>query len=410
MKLKSRLKPFTFILSLGILIRLLVMPFFAHQDLLSIYTKAAYAIFHQQYYLISFSIGWLTAHIIPLKIYSWFWPSISQVFKAESVSLIVNQQAIFTNPQIFRLIFLLKLPFLIIEIASLYWLLKFFKPIKSKLIALTAWAFNPYLIYTLYLHGRMEILAIFFLIGFFWFIKQQRISLASLFLGLAIALRLYPLLFVPFLLLLFPRKFFSWFKNLSLALLPLLLSFLASLPFKKSALVPLPLQKPPLFKEFILPAQISVGHGRFIYLLPATLIAIYLYAWYKQAVNRHNLWRWCYLSILVFLSFSFFHPQYFSWLAIFITFQLVSKFKSNPKLIPLLLIQFLGWLLVLLHWGNSTAFGLLTPINYYFFSSIGSPIVLFKKYLFLSMLDPVNLGRSMLLAVNFFLAWLSFSL
>jgi len=394
---------FLFWLSLGILLRLILMPFTAHEDLFSIYTKASAAVFQNRYYPLSFSYSWLLAHGLILKIYQFLWPQITDFFPSDPITLVSNLQKVLANPYLFRLIFLLKLPFLIIELITLNWFLKFFINQKQKLTALITWLYNPFIIYTLYIHGRFEALPILFIVGFFWFLKNKKLSLASLFLGISLSLRMYPVIFIPFVLLIYPKKLTHFLKQLLILFTPLVATILLSLKIRDTSIIPV--QKPALIQEFLLPAKISVGNGRSIYLLPVVLIGLFLYAWLNQKITQKNLWKWCYLTLLITLSLIFFHPQYFTWIALFSAWQLARASKKlHSKLIKLYLVQFLGWLMTSLHWGKSLAFGLLAPINPYFFNAIGSPIVLFERYL--PLLDPVSLGRSLILVSHFYLSWL----
>ena len=214
---------------------------------------------------------------------------------------------------------------------------------------------------------------------------------------------MYPVIFIPFLFILYPKKLIHFLKQLLILFTPLAATILLSLKIRDTSIIPV--QKPALIQEFLLSAKISVGNGRSIYLLPTMLVSFFLYGWLNQKITQKNLWKWCYITLLITLSLTFFHPQYFTWIALFTAWQLAKASKKlHSKLTKLYLVQLLGWLMTTLHWGKSLAFGLLAPINPHLFLALGSPIVFFERYL--PLLDPVSLGRSLILVSHFYLSWL----
>jgi hypothetical protein len=384
---------------IGVLIRVLLMPLTAHPDLYSIYFKSSALAFDGIVYPAKFAVLWLYFHATVIKFYSFFWPEIGLALPIDATSLEPNIQLFLAGPNVFRLIFLFKLPFLGLELLTIGLFTTLFKSASDKLIAIKAWMLNPFLIYALYLHGRNEILTIFFIVVFWKMVTRQKLLLASLALGVSIAIRFFTILALPIYLLLIPRNIKSWLVHSVIALGPILMSVLFMKTFATKTITSL--QSAPLSVNFLFPVNIGVGHGEVIYLLLAGLMLIFFYGWYYQQVNYQNIWHWISIIFLFSLGLMFFHPQYFAWLTPFITWMIVTYHQKRSQLLLLLGLQFVGWLLALLFWGNAVTFGLFAPISPYFFNALGSPL----RYLswLQNIVDPISLGRTIIFAVHTFL-------
>lgn len=393
--------------SLGLLIRFLLMPIFAHADLIGDFSIASFSAFHYRFYPSNFGYALFLFHALILKIYSLVFPGISSFISANPLNMMPNLKATLSHPNVFRYLFLLKLPFLITEFACAFLFLKWAKTKKDKLFSFKLWMINPVMIFALYLFGKNEILSILFIILSFWYFWRGRECLSSFFLGLAITIRVYPVLFTPFFLLACSKELRERAKNLFLMFFPLVFFYLLSLFLRDTSFVPVPPLKTPPIVSYFFPAKIDLGHGHSILILPAILGFIYLKVFLEDLVNKENLWKFCYLILLVFFSLAFFHPQHFTWLSLFMIYSLIKLPRLRKKLLTIYALQVVCWLGTTLYFGKDLAFGLLAPIDFYLFRTIGSPIVFFQRYL--PGFDPISFSRSGLAVLNAYIVYLIFA-
>ena len=109
---------------------------------------------------------------------------------------------------LYVLVFMLKLPFLIADVLCGYLIYKIVNHIDKErsMIALLIWLANPYVTLITEMMGAVDIFPILFmLISIFFFLKEKNI-LSILFITIAISLKLYPILIVP-IFLIFLTKF-----------------------------------------------------------------------------------------------------------------------------------------------------------------------------------------------------------
>ncbi len=186
---------------LAILLRLILMPFFLHMDLLSEFKRVNYAVEN-----LSFYPGF--NRIITFWIECAFY-SITQLFVVNEELLLflpdplhststTTQHFIFAgDPHIFRHLFVFKIPYLVFDLLSAWLIWQYFKGSTWRNVALLLWLFNPVTIYASYVFGRFEIISIFFLITTALSLKQHRVLLAALCFGLALNCREVNIIFVP---------------------------------------------------------------------------------------------------------------------------------------------------------------------------------------------------------------------
>ena len=196
-----------FIAALGaaVLLRLLLMPFFAHVDLYSEYRRVFYVLqnglfLENSYRYVTFNIELIFA-------------AFSQIFinvtdglfhlsdPANSTASLTDYHFFLNDPNVYRHLFFFKLPYLIFDIATAVVIWKFIDKPEHKRIALLLWLFNPVTIFATYIFGRFEVFGLFFLAMTALQLKNDRLLFASVMFGLALLCREINLLFAPFLLL-----------------------------------------------------------------------------------------------------------------------------------------------------------------------------------------------------------------
>src|SRR3972149_7728264 len=129
----------------GLFIRLLVMPFTTHSDLLSIYYRAhllldgraVNALGPSLFNILHAAFLWLMKPLIP---YSTMWGSPKQ-----TTYLMIDWLGFVNQSEVFRSVFLFKLPYLVVEILVIWVLLKLAEPDRAERV-LIFWLFNPIVI------------------------------------------------------------------------------------------------------------------------------------------------------------------------------------------------------------------------------------------------------------------------
>lgn len=246
----------------------------------------------------------------------------------------------------------LKVPYLIFDILSGLLLYKLVDSRKA-LVIFAIWIFNPISIYSTYMMGQFDIIPTFFTILSVYLAAKEKLKLASLALGFGIAFKLYPVfLIIPLVFL--AKGFWTRIKLVILSLLPYMVSILPYLPsgsFRQTALFANQSSKS-------LYASIGVSGGEAILLFPFFLIFFYLYI-ASKGVNKESLWKIYLIPLLLFFTFTHYHPQWLIWVTPFLILDLgINKFKN---LLPILIIV-ITWFASLFFFDPSLTLGMFAPL------------------------------------------------
>lgn len=121
---------------------------------------------------------------------------------------------------------LLKLPYLIFDIGTLFLLLKLIKNKKGQLGAINFWILNPVLLYGTYVYGQFDVISAFLIVLSLYFATKNKIYLSLFTIGLAATFKNFALvLVIPYALIL-TSALKERVVLLALGLLPFLLSTL----------------------------------------------------------------------------------------------------------------------------------------------------------------------------------------
>jgi len=238
------------------------------------------------------------------------------------------------------LLFLLKLPYLFIDLAILWLLLK----ISNHRLVPVLWAFNLPLIYSAFLMGQFDVFLVLAFVAAIYF-SSRRPVLAAVCLALGAGFKPFPLFLLPFL----PG---SKIKNVVTGLLAYLLiitPYLAS-PYRQYALLAQQTDK-------MWYAKIMVAGSQY---LPLFMVGFVLLFWLHYYFSKRlPYWAWPMSVLLLFYSVTHYHPQWFAWLTPFLILTFVNFKKTLPLLVALLLCH----LVIVLSFDSSLNFGLF-GINY----------------------------------------------
>ena len=224
-----------------------------------------------------------------------------------------GSNSVVADPGIFKYLAALKFPYLVLDIAIAFLLMRFFENKEDKKKVFTFWLFNPFTIILLYAYSNVDIFPMILTVLAFLMIKKQKLFPASILLGLASGFKLYPLLFIPFLFLAggnLKEKFI-------LAATPLVTFGLIILPFISGA-----------FFKSALVSGLTTG----IFTSNSTTLGLSLLFFYAVLVDKGdqdrkkiNLFNYWVALFLIIFSFSLFHIQWLLWVAPFLILIAVKK-------------------------------------------------------------------------------------
>lgn len=354
------------ILLMGVLIRVFLMPIFAHGDIIAVH-KRVEAVVCQGKSVLSF--GSVGVHGLE----SFF----SLIFKPLIPCSILSgiQEDFYAPPFLNRMLFFFKLPYLFFELGYWWLIFRIFKNQNKegkRKIALFL-AFNPIMIYSVYIFGRFETYQIFFsaLILLILEIKSKvskMVSLTSLLMGLILTIRQSYLLILPALAAAFGGITLAGISSFGLAggLYGLVRGFQRITGQSTSFFPEAAWIKEGVHPGYFFQAAIDISQERLIYFF-FLMIGI-IFVWWLQKkeglmkIGKKELFSL--FSALIFLSYyatSIFHPQYLTWL---LPFFLVLIVKDN---FGFLWRSFwwstLFYFIYSLSWGNHTTFGTLFPVS-----------------------------------------------
>lgn len=389
------MKKFWIILALGVLLRLILSAFTFHSDVrlldLGGHIVASGNILNMYDYLGSIPPDsfWLKGFPADVLIYppgiflfhGLFTFLFSPLFSFDFINnFLIDYSKVLGNFQLNLHLLLLKLPYILVDLAAAFFLSRLFTDYKDRLLAFTFWIFNPLTLYGAYMMGQFDILPTFFVILALYFVYRGKLSMAAVLLGIGAAFKIYPLYFlIPLAAL--QSRWIDRIKTLILGVLPyilIILPFLPSRGYRSSALF-----AGHIFKSFY--AQIPISGGESIILFPALIVFFYLLFFYVKTA-KELLWQNFFIIMLLFLMLTHYHPQWFLWVTPFMIIDLIKyKFKH---LLPVIL-SFGSFFGLLFFFEPSLTLGLFSPLwpNLYNSGSIFQILNLNPDY---------NLSRSIL--------------
>jgi len=214
-------------LCFGLLIRLLMMPFSFHgHDLFFIYyypfkfissgawdpygwIQQAHPGYNNPYYppVLFILISGYLALIKPLL------PHLGELFATFEAwnftweGNTIHYASLFLDHQLFRTLFIFKLPILIFDIATGWLLLKhIFSDQKQAETAFKIWMLNPFVLHSGFALGQIDIFYTFLFVLCITLIQNHRYFLTLFMLTLATLMKIFPLIVLPFVSLLMARK------------------------------------------------------------------------------------------------------------------------------------------------------------------------------------------------------------
>lgn len=392
---------------LGILIRLLIMPFFAHDDIFAEHRRAE-RIVCQGVNPLSYS-SW-GVRLLESGFTTLFTPFVS----CDNLAQIQKSNTDIDNLN--RMLFFFKLPYLLFEVGYWWLMYRLFqnKNQEKKKILVLFLALNPVIIYSVYMFGRFEsynlflsALILFLLSRYDKSLQKKFIFLSTFVLAIILIIRFSYLLLIPAFIMsfgvaTFPGALFilSFIVSFLVLKLPSMLFATQSTIFPEAAGIASGAHQNYVYHAGVSSAQ----HTIYIFFLLFSVI----FVWWLQNESKLSkfsaqtkLALFSAATLLSFYATTYFHPQYFTWIMPFFAVLMVNdktKFlwKSFWYLLPFYFIYILSW-------GNAAAFALASPISVVFNHIEPSwflPILELDKW--------VNIARTFL--TGFCLYWIYFLL
>lgn len=321
-------------ITLGLLIRFLIMPFAGHWDLtslnqvaLSLYTDGIkYA--YNYYYAIYPPFAYL---------FLGFWQKLISVFLFNDFSSLINSEVLysFSDPHIYRYLFFLKLPYLFFDlgIGLLLYLMQS-KQKKDQILAL--WLFNPITLYATFAWGTLDIIPTFLCVLALYLAEKKHPIFGAIALGFGASFKAFPLLLlVPYCLLAIKD---SYKKRLFAVISGALPFVLILLPFLGNA---------DFVTRFFSSDQMQIIQHAGFYIGRNDNLSLYyifyvflIFALYHFKIREEKLSWVFFLIIFMFYAFSAFTPQWFVWGLPFLLLVAVNQGLSNKWLLLLVLLYF----------------------------------------------------------------------
>ena len=350
------MKKVWFIIAFGIALRLLLIPFTIHPDIRGHYLGGYLIAKQGQFFSLYDYISRLPRDHVLAKLYGddflvysplTYWSHalfinvLSPLYPPGLLEqFITHMDQAVKNPEMPRLLFLLKFPYLLLDlvILKLLWLV-----LGSKHRQATAflWAFNLPLIYSAYLMGQFDIFIVLFILLAAWLAGINRPSLAAVALAVSAGFKPFGLIMVPFL----PG---SKIKNILIAAFSYLAIITIYLPSPGYRMYALLAQQ----SDKIWYAKIMVSGSQY---LPIFLVGVVFLFWWNYLRSQDlPVWGWLMTPLLIFYSVVHYHPQWFAWISPFLIISWVLKPQTR---FPILTI-FMAHLIVVFSFEASLNFGL----------------------------------------------------
>jgi hypothetical protein len=383
------------------LIRLACLPFFFQRDILSTYQRAAETVYagnlgadFQQFLTHLFHSAYLFL-ITP------FLPA-----GGEFSSILLNTDSwvswidFNSMDYVFRILSMLKLPYLLVDIACMFLIIRFLfdgEP-EKRLKVFKYWVLNPLVIFVVYIFARHDILGIFITLLALILAKYNRKYWAIFVLAIGIALRFFPIMILPFLIFFLAKKKKDYAILFSIGIAGLLsIEIFSYLYFGRSVIFSLLNTQ---HFDYILSAKLDlVIHDRIFLFIVGYMLLLFLFI-HKKKKSFTLFLNYCAMVYLLYVSISYFHPQYLLWAVPF----LVLLFVRRNSIYYYHLAQIAFLMVILIYWGDLVTKFLIAPIDIRFAMYATGLIPLINR-----VYDPakfVNIFRSVFTAISLWMIYL----
>lgn len=400
------------ILLIGLIARLLVMPFSAHSDLMQFYWNAHLLTYHQK--LVGFQVVLRYLHAGYLWLVTWLLPHVDSLwihleddpflnpFAIQGTSSMQGWLDFVSQPKVFRTLFLLKLPYLLFDLGCAFLLLRLGSNRASSRRMFTFWWLNPILIFAVYVFGRYEVVALFFIILSLYWIKKEKQIWGLLAIGLAIAIRYYALLLLPIWVFSTRTRWKDRIIGLMIGLAPWfvvnVIGWIMVGSIEGISLSNLP------HDNYLLSMKFQIADWDNVYIFPLAYFLLLLHQLYNREDGMQSMVKYGLIAFLLLFAtaYSGQSPHYWTWFLPLLTIAVAEKSYLLPlhvaQIVCLVVYSFIG--------GRSTAGYLFAPISPELFWSLPSPVEVLAR--FVSPEIAISLFRTAFSALSLWMAYLVF--
>lgn len=368
-------KKIILIILIGILVRLFIMPFYFHPDIktyhfqssflsrgvFDIYSyipahrseinlKEEFVYFPLAYYFLG-TYQFIATPFLGSDFADWLSDASSTSTQAAGFS---------------RYLFILKLPYLVFDIAIGFLLMRFFVAQKDKEKVLTFWMLNPFSIVLIYVFSNIDIIPVFFSVLSLFYIRANNPGLAGLMLGLGAGFKAYPLIFLPTLLILSNKKYKTFLAAVGV-FVTILLPFLGVRDFWSATLVS-------GLTTRILQPVFGLGFGEVIFIPVLILGVFFVYLTFHKVAKNYALELFLVTMLLLF-GFIHFHVQWLLWL---VPFAVLLAIQRPEFKIVLILFGIFGFMIPVLYQDKYMSVSILSGFSVWF-NLLPTPFLIIQK-------------------------------
>jgi hypothetical protein len=194
-------KQFLRFLLIALVVRMVIMPFFGHIDVLSEARRVNYWVENNIFINNIPRNTTMFIETFSFRIFQFLLPESQSMFHisniANSMASVPHSFEFVSNLTTFRTFFILKIPYLVCDLATATILYNYFSDKEKGLRSSIMWLFNPVTIFAFYIFGRFESIPIFFIAAALLALKKNKIILAAVLLGLCLNGREMMILYFP---------------------------------------------------------------------------------------------------------------------------------------------------------------------------------------------------------------------
>ena len=391
----------------GVALRLALMPFTLHFDAYQIYSRAHEAAYHNEWFGFTSQFIIQSLHNLWLLIVRPLLPDSSAIWSETASTLGVgasreDYERFLAYDHLYRAIFLMKLPYVVADLACA-WTLTRLVPTGKRLAVAALWLLNPLVIFSSAIYGRHDSLAILLVLLSIVAARKatDAVRLAGLaLLGIATLTRFFPVIIVPLFLMAFRRtvRQLALFLGLLLGLVALV--ELAGLAASGNSTILTILSTYEHF-QYWFDAGLYLRFDDWIFLFPVVYVIALLWV-SERGVTPEEYLPFSAAAFLLLFSLTFFHPHYAIWLVPFLALTIPLAADAR-RLTVYHSIQIVCILIYSAQWGSWTTWDLFEPLIGARVDSLPDPVEAID-----SQIEPrlfFGLFRSLLTAVSLWMVW-----
>ena len=357
---------------ISLLLRLIVMPFTMHDDMMFIY-RIPHLLLHSELDVYGISVEQFHSHYYPpfaliffafiQFILGFLFPGFEEFTHAIGL---LETKALYEAEHFYLSVFLMKLPYLFFDCFLILVCWRMLPSNKSKLNFTIFWAVNPLVIYTTFMFGQFDLIPAFFVVLACYFSLQRgREQYACLCIASGCLFKVFPIVFLPVVLLISSRNIKDFFRFSLYGIVPVLFFYGVFYLISGEATLR-------LFSAFSYNTKMFIDFKtvilRFSQATVYILLCIHLILYKREQLNYTIIIQYflvIYLAIYWGLQLSSTH--YLTWFVPFLILYVQQRSDWKKPFYFLLLIIFLDGLKP-----RTGCLGIFAPINPEFFLSLPS--------------------------------------